>query len=180
MIHYFNPHCTRLTPVNHISFVLGNPELDMILQMRPHQCWREKDPFPHTAGNALTNVVQQASALFFHEGCVGSSWSSGFPFPESLHSKDSSSKAISSQWVPSMYWRLGLFLHRYKGLPLPLLKLRFLPACSPASQLGWKAAQPLAHQPVCPVCIIWEPAEGAQCSFVQISHKYGEQYQPQY
>ena len=36
----------------HVSLVLGSPELDTALQVKPHQCWvEEKDPVPPPAGN---------------------------------------------------------------------------------------------------------------------------------
>jgi len=43
----------------HVSLGLGSPELDMVLQRWPQQCWvKGKDPFPQPAGNTPPSLVQ--------------------------------------------------------------------------------------------------------------------------
>lgn len=97
-----------------------------------HQCWiQRKNQFPWPAGNALPNAAQEVVHFLF---CKGTH--SGLKFVSS-RTPGSFTRTLSSSWlVPSLYWRIRLFLLWYRTSP-------FLFVTIPPSSLLQPAEIPL-------------------------------------
>lgn len=89
----------------------------------------KEDHLPQPDGNALPHAAQDTVG---HPGHTAGPWTTPWPPGPSL---------LPSRSAPSLYWCMGLFLHRGRTLHLPLLLQRFLlpisPACLKDSTARW-------------------------------------------
>ena len=104
-----------LTPGDPCLFLLGSPELDTVLQVRPDQGRVEgKDHLPWPAGHTPFNIPQNSTGLTGHKGTLQAY---GQPV---IHQdpRSFSAEPLSSKSSPNLYWYLWLFLLRCKTLHL--------------------------------------------------------------
>ena len=131
----------------HISFVLGSPEMNTVLQVWPHQFWAEgKDHL------LITFPLMQSRIPFACFEARVCCW----PMVLLLSTRTpwSFSAKLLSSWVTlSKYWCMELFLPRCRTLKFSLLHfIRFLPAhfSNMLRPTGWHQ-NPLVYQPLLPV-----------------------------
>ncbi|XP_048796179.1 uncharacterized protein LOC125691181 isoform X2 [Lagopus muta] len=148
-----------------VCFVLGSPELDAVLQVRPQQGRAEgEDRLPRPAGHALCNAAQDAIGPLGHKGTLLAHGNlSSTRTPRSL-----SAELPSSTSSPILYCCMPLFLPRCKTLHLLLLNLiRFsfaqLSACPALAE--WQHGL----QPILPTSYHHKLAEGGRYPLIKVT-----------
>jgi len=149
-----------------VFLVLGSPELDTILQVRPNQGRVEgEDHLPWPVGQAPFKAPQDPTGLL---GQLGTLLAHCQP---AIHQDPQVllHRAPLQQVMP-LYWYLWLFLLRSKTLLLLLLNIIwFILLCSPACPglAEWQHRLQVCQQ-LLPACIIGVLAEGGHYPLIKV------------
>lgn len=107
--------CTGLTPVTPTFLIIGSLELETTHQMQHNQCWAERT----TLLLVQPRMLLTSFAVRVDNQLTVSQLATRTP-------RRFSAELLSSLSDPSMYWCLGLLLHRQRDFCFPLLNFMIL------------------------------------------------------